>query len=54
MTAAETAEIQAIARDLATKLFAASRESKNNLSTVPSFDLKTMARQAHTIAERLK
>lgn len=43
-----------LARELASKLFAFSRDSKENICAVPAIDLKTMARTAHSIAEILK
>ncbi len=53
-SALDKQELAVLAKDLATKLFAFSRESKDNICSVPAFDLKTMARTAHTIAARLR
>ena len=46
--------LEAMARELSTKLFALSRDGKDNICSVKSIDLKTMARTAHSIAECLK
>ena len=54
LTASKYAEIQAIARELAQELFILSRISRDNITTIPTFTLKGVARKAHTIAEMLK
>ena len=44
-----------IARELATALFDLGHKTgPDNIIPVPSFDLKTLARKAHSIAEILK
>lgn len=47
-------EIEALAREVASQLFSLSRDGKDNIAQVKTFDLKTMARKVHGIAEVLK
>lgn len=54
LTASKYAEIQALAKKLAQELFILSRNSRDNITTVPTFTLKETARKAHTISEMLK